>query len=300
MRNCRLSLCFVIFAILILVVPLTTTQAQNYFQYDVNIKSDGSADWVIIQFSNANATTDSWDTFQQKVFDLVDSASSSTNRPMTVDPNTLQINTTIVADSKTTEYSFTWQNFTLIQNNDLLVGDVFQVANFFDKLYGDAELQLNYPAGFLVKSVSPVPYEQQNSLMKWSRTEDLTNNKVNIILANSSQTRENPTNNNLITDIVIIAVVVTGLFLSFLGLYMFKRRKTNGVSINQTGPLILSEEDKVIKLIKSSGSSMRQSQIAEQTKFSKAKTSQLLAILEKKGYITRYKSGRDKIVNLKE
>ena len=62
----------------------------------------------------------------------------------------------------------------------------------------------------------------------------------------------------------------------------------------------MSEEDKVLKLLKSFGGSMRQSEITEQSRFSKAKTSQLLAALEKKGSITRYKSGRDKIVTLKE
>jgi uncharacterized membrane protein len=45
---------------------------------------------------------------------------------------------------------------------------------------------------------------------------------------------------------------------------------------------------------------MRQSDINDALKFSKAKTSQLLAALEKKGDITRYKKGRDKIVNLAE
>ena len=43
---------------------------------------------------------------------------------------------------------------------------------------------------------------------------------------------------------------------------------------------------------------MRQSDITRLCRFSKAKTSQLLAALEKKGDITRYKKGRDKIVNL--
>ena len=62
----------------------------------------------------------------------------------------------------------------------------------------------------------------------------------------------------------------------------------------------MSEEDKVLKLLKSYGGSMRQSEITEQCRFSKAKTSQLLTALEKKGSITRYKSGRDKIVTLKE
>jgi uncharacterized membrane protein len=61
-----------------------------------------------------------------------------------------------------------------------------------------------------------------------------------------------------------------------------------------------TEEGKILKLLKSSGGSMRQSDIVEQCRFSKAKTSQLLAALEKNGDITRYKNGRDKIVNLTE
>ena len=61
-----------------------------------------------------------------------------------------------------------------------------------------------------------------------------------------------------------------------------------------------TEEGKILKLLKSSGGSMRQSAIVDQCRFSKAKTSQLLAVLEKNGNITRYKKGRDKIVNLTE
>ena len=55
---------------------------------------------------------------------------------------------------------------------------------------------------------------------------------------------------------------------------------------------------KIIKIIKSSGGTIRQSAITEQAKFSKAKASQLLAALEQKQIVTRVKKGRDKIVSL--
>lgn len=300
MRNYRLTVCLAICALLLLFIPLHTAQGQNYFQYNVQINSDGSADWTIIQFSNANATVDSWSLFQQKVYDLVDSASSLTNRPMSVDENTLQINTTVIADSKTTEYSFTWQNFSTVQRDELLIGDVFHMSNFFEQLYGDAALQLNSPSGYSVKSVSPEPYLQQNSELQWSRTQDLTTNPVKIILVSSSQTQPNQ-NSNLQLYSVIILLLAVGIVLSFLSVYMFKRRKNTTASTNQAnGSMFISEEEKVLKLLKSAGGSMRQSQITEQCRFSKAKTSQLLTVLEKKGTITRYKSGRDKIVALKE
>ena len=276
------------------------TQAQNYYEYNVQVQSDGTANWTVIQFSNANATVDSFDMFQQKVFDLVDASSSLTHRAMTVDVNSLQINTTVVADSKTTEYSFTWGNFSVVRANQLVIGDVFQVNNFFGQLYGDAALQLGYPAEYTVKNVTPTPYLQQNNELQWSRTQDLTSNPVNIVLVNNNQSGPS-TNSNWQLYVAVIAASVVSIGVILFGVYRFKRRKNNYAPASSEGvSALLSEEDKVLKLLKASGGSMRQSQITEQSRFSKAKTSQLLAVLEKNGSITRYKSGRDKIVTLKE
>jgi len=61
---------------------------------------------------------------------------------------------------------------------------------------------------------------------------------------------------------------------------------------------LVSDEEKAVKLIKSSGGSLHQSAITDQLGFSKAKTSQLLTVLEHKGVIRRFKRGRDKIVVL--
>jgi uncharacterized membrane protein len=300
MSNNRPTVCLTICTLLLLLLPVNAAQGQNYFEYKVQIKSDGSAAWMITQFSSANATVETWDVFQQSVFDLVDSATSVTHREMTVDENSLQINTTVSSESKTTEYTFTWQNFSIIQGSKLSFGDVFQVNNFFDQLYGDAALQLSYPTDYSVKSVSPIPYERQDSAdtLKWSRTQDLVTNSVSVVLISNSQ-EGNVSINFLQQYGVVFATSVIGVSLFLLGFYAFKHRKTNATStiLSDKSPL-LSEEDKVMKLLKSSGGSMRQSKITEQCRFSKAKTSQLLAVLEKKGSITRYKNGRDKIVTL--
>jgi uncharacterized membrane protein len=301
MSNHRLTVSLAICTLLLLLLSLHAAQGQNYFQYNVQIKSDGSAVWNITQFSNVNATVETFDIFQQKIFDLVDSAASITHREMTVDENSLQINTTISSESKTTEYTFVWQNFSIVRASQVSFGDVFQVNNFFGQLYDDAALQLNYPPEFTVKSVSPVPYERQDSadMMMWSRTQDLVTNRVSIVLTSDSQTG-NGTSNGWQFYAIVVAVIVVGAFLSLVGFFMLKRRKNNASSATTIESPIMSEEDKVLKLLKSFGGSMRQSEITEQSRFSKAKTSQLLAALEKSGSITRYKNGRDKIVTLKE
>lgn len=301
MSNHRLTACLIICTILLLLLPIYSTQGQNYFEYNVQVRSDGSAVWTIIQFSSANSTVETFETFQQKIFDLVDSAANITHREMTVNENSLQINSTISSESKTTEFSFVWQNFSVVQDGKILFGDVFQVPNFFGQLYGDAALQLTYVSDFAVQSVSPAPYEKQDSadLLKWSRTQDLVTNGVSVVLTSEGQSRSSQSN-----DWQLYAIVATvsamGVILSVAGVYLFRTRKNN-VSLGTVAESsIMSEEDKILKILKSSAGSMRQSEITEQTKFSKAKTSQLLSALENRGAITRYKSGRDKIVTLKE
>ena len=301
MSNHRLTVCLIICTLILVIIPLHVAQGQNYFEYNIQIKSDSSAIWMITQFSSSNVTIESFDVFQQEVFDLVDSAAIITNREMTADENSLQINTTISLESKITEYSFVWLNFSIIKGNLLTFGDVFQVNNFFGQLFGEAALQLTYPSDFTVKSIFPTPYEREDSAdtMKWSRTQDLVTNRVSIVLSNNSQVG-NATNNGWEFYAIVVAIISVGTLLSLAGFFMFKRRKNKASLANNIESPIMSEEDKVLKLLKSFGGNMRQSEITEQSRFSKAKTSQLLTALEKKGSITRYMSGRDKIVTLKE
>ncbi len=108
----------------------------------------------------------------------------------------------------------------------------------------------------------------------------------------------------LLYTIIIISSIAVALALVSLFLAKFRKRQRKEASPNANSdvPLALIETDeaKVVKLINAQGGSVFQSDIAEQLKFSKAKTSQLLTTLEKKGVVRRYKKGRDKIVTLTE
>jgi uncharacterized membrane protein len=284
--------------LLLLILPHIGVNCQNYVEYSIHINNDGSANWRITKFSDIDAQVETWESFQLKVFELVDSATNLTQRAMSVDQNSLQIDTVIAGKSQTIQYSFTWQNFSIIQTNEILFGDVFEVNNFFSNLFGDASIQLTYPSTFNMKTITPPPYEQndQTKTLRWSRTQDLVNQETKIILSNSS------IESSQYGIVSVISVLSVCLFL--IGFYLFIRRKKNKSSTSSIKSedtlLVQSETDKVIKILKSSGGSILQSEITNQTRFSKAKTSQLLATLEKNGDITRYKKGRNKIVTLKE
>ncbi len=299
MKTNRLLIVCIIFLILLLIFPLYTANCQNYVTYSIHLYTDGSALWKITNFADVNDQVDTWTNFQNKALNLIDSAKSKTNRNMAVDENSMQINTTISSESKTTEYSFLWQNFSIIQNNQIIFGDVFAVDYFFSQLYGDAAIQINYPSTFSVKSVTPTPYQRDDSakIMEWARTQDLVNGQTNIILTSAP---ENSNQNQWQQYAIIGFIVLAGAAVFSVGFFAFKRRKKTVKALLAAPSELETEEDKILKLLNSSGTSLRQSAIVERCRFSKAKTSQLLTILENKGKITRHKKGRDKIVTLKQ
>lgn len=301
MRNHRLAASTVTIALFFTLLALQTVNCQNYFEYTAQIREDGSALWTIRQFSSSDDAVETWESFQNKVFDLVESAQNVTGRTMNIDETSLQIDSTLSFNSKITEYSFVWKGFCVVQGADLIFGDVFGVNNFFGKLFGDASMQISYPGGYIVKSVYPPPLEGQDTgqVIRWPRTQDL-GSQVNVVLTPDSGSVS--FGGFAIGWSLITAVILAAASVSVLGFYMLKRRKgiSKTESIHPEKPPIESEDEKVLRLIRTSGGTMRQSEVTERLGFSKAKTSQLLSALEIRGSLVRYKKGRDKIVVLKD
>src|SRR3990170_6138661 len=301
MRLSRLVFVGAVCILMLVLLPLQNARCQDYIEYKIQINLDSSAAWTITKVSDINATID-LEGFQQRVEGLVEDASFKTGREMSVDLNSLQVSDEISweTQSRTTVYMFNWQNFTVIEEGKMTFGDVFQVTGFFSQLYGDGAIRIIYPSEYSVQSVSPPPDERDDSgqTLGWFRTQDFINGEPNVTLKNNPPTSVD-VGSQLYIIVGLISVVIVA---SLIGFYVFRRRKPNAT--NAVAPIAAStvetEEEKVIKIIKSSGGSMHQSDIAEQCRFSKAKTSQLLGSLERKGVITRYKRGRDKIVTLKE
>lgn len=298
-RNQRLLIvaAFLVF----LYLPICNAQGQDYTEYNIRINDDATAEWRIIQVSDITAPIDTWTEFQQRIPDLVEAAANTTQREMGLDFDSMQIDTTISSGSKTTEYLFTWLNFSMNQGNLLSFGDVFRVDNFFAQLYGDSSLKITYSPNFAVKSIFPEPNERDNrtQTLVWYRTQDFLSGNPAIVLTRSN-TAENGDGNWL--AYVAVGVVTASAIASVTLFFVLKRRKSAGKTIATKAPtvksMVESDEDKIIEIIRSSGGTLRQSAITEKSKFSKAKTSQLLTALEQKRVVTRVKKGRDKIVTL--
>jgi uncharacterized membrane protein len=289
--------------LLLLLVPIYSANCQNLVQYKIQINTDTSATWTVTQVSDINSSLDTWIGFQQRIQTLINTAGNSTGRTMAVDISSLQMQISQETQSRITQYIFTWENFSKVQNGKLLIGDVFAVTNFFSLLYGEGTLELVYPPSYSVMSVFPRPYSQDNTTqtLEWLGTQDFVNEKPSITLKIGSQ-NQNGSGRQQNEVLILSLTAAAAVAISLAGFYILRRSKrrrkktlTNAAALTSS---IESEEQKIINVIQSAGGSLNQTAIVEQCKFSKAKTSQLLTDLEQKGMVTRYKKGRDKIVTL--
>ena len=302
MKSLRLLTVFIVLLFLFSVIEVYCT--EDYLEYRVQINSDRSASWNIMLVSDVNATVDTWEGFQERIFMFMEAAVNLTNRPMAIDPETIYMETVISweTQSKTTEYRFKWLNFSISEGDYLIFGDIFEMQSFFDLLYGNGILQISYPVGYSVSEVSPSPDEQDgdSQTMVWFRTQDFVNGNPRGVLVSRS---------SLIVGgkwipYFVLGLVLTVVVLASLGGFLLVWRRRSKIASSKkvsVGEFFLeSDEEKVTRFLVSSGGSVYQSSIGEQFGFSKAKTSQLLSSLEKKGVLARYKRGRDKIVTLIE
>jgi uncharacterized membrane protein len=294
---------FIVSLFTLLLISCRLAYGEDQTEYTIQIGGNCSATWIIRRTVGVQDSIDTLEEFQNRVEALVETAKNKTGRDMTVDVESMTF--TPSGSNVTVEYKFYWRNFSKIEDKKIMISDVFQVKDVFLQLYGNGEICITYPSQYIVETVSPSPEERNDSLqiLKWLKTEDFINGFPVIILRDKSLTPgflETFGQNVII--ILGLVVIAAG---SSIGFYVFKRRREKESETAKTPeliglPKIESAEEKIVKMLKSSGGSLYQSAIVDQSKFSKAKTSQLLTALEKTGIVSRYKKGRDKIVILIE
>jgi uncharacterized membrane protein len=290
--------------ILLSFFPCGIVHGQNTVEYQIQIDNEGSGIWVIRQTgTEIPSSIDTLTEFRSRVVSLVTAAENRTERPMAAKEDEFSLTFNYSGSYVIVEYRFYWQNFSKIGDTSIIIGDVFQVQNFFSQLYGDGTVYVTYPSQYVVETVSPPPSKRDDSAqaLEWPGTLDFKQ-EVRIVL-------EKSTSSGLIEILLQNAVLIGSLAVAIVGssveIYAFRRRRKKepgpaGQALPQSPLDLESDEEKVVKMVKSSGGRVYQSAVTDHFKFSKAKTSQLLSALEHKGIVKRYRQGRDKIVVLVE
>jgi uncharacterized membrane protein len=282
---------------IILLLPAQTlaNTTTDHIEYNINLNINGTATWKIIQVTDINSTTDSLEKFQQRILTAINEARESTSRNMALDFTSLELKTDMhwETSSQTIEYIFRWENFSILKDGKIVFGDALS-SNLFSAFYGNGELYVTYPPKYSISSLSARPDEQNNSTqtLHWYRTQDFPTTPFITLTENSDF-------NNLPLTILVAAFSGAGAFA--FGFFVFsnrRQRKRNTTQVTAPTPWkdTQNSEEKILQLLKQSGGSVKQSEICTELKFSRTKTSLLLAEMEKNNHVKRDKKGKNKIV----
>jgi len=292
------GIAFIVIAITLL-LPAEAFAVSEHIEYNISISKDGSAFWTIIHATDIDSSVDSWEKFEQRLLFIINSAKDRTARDMALDFASLEMSTRIhwETSSKTIVYIFRWQNFSIVEEGQISFGDVFS-DEFFSFLYGDGELYVTYPAEYLLSSVSFLPnqWDDSTQTLHWYRTQDFLVGAQSILL----EARE--TGSNDIFNLFTVAVLALGgLGIVASGFTIFKQRRRQKAKLPKLDEFpsrkkVESDQEKILQLLQSSGGNLKQSEICDKLRFSRAKTSLLLAEMEKNSLVGRSKKGKNKIV----
>jgi hypothetical protein len=288
-------------AAMIILLGSTGKGYSNQVEYALEISDNGSAAWMIRQTVTVNDTYDDLSQFQGRVELLVDAARNETSRNMFAEA--ISISSIMSGSYISVEYVFRWDNFSKIEDGNILIGDVFEVHDLFPRLYGEGAVQITYPPEYRINRILPSPSRHDDSTrqLEWLGTAEFDNGNVDI--AFKKETGTPGLLEALDQNIVLIVGAATILAGSAASILVFRRRKTKKINPFET-PLpptssgLESDEEKVVKMLKSVGGSAYQSAMTDHFRFSRSKTSQLLSAMEKNGIIKKHRKGRDNIVTL--
>lgn len=290
---------FGIFAILFL-SSLGGVISEESNSIYIKIYEDGSALWNLetkfelktqsdIDFFNgymAALEEDKEFIIQQKkdsLQEIINDVAYSSGREMTVENISLNYQS---IDSINKKYGlvnikFLWKGFGLKDKDMIKIGDAFSKGSFIEE--GEV-LLIEYPKEYSINNVYPEPNEKRENSLLWYGPKILLENEPRIILEKKSLV--NSTNILLVGIVSILAISIIVLIF-----HLTCRKKKNS-------PMLLSDQEKIINILKSSGGKCFQNYIVDQSGMSKSKISQIISEMEKTELISKQKYGKNNLIIL--
>ncbi|NPV50755.1 MAG: DUF4897 domain-containing protein [Candidatus Methanofastidiosum sp.] len=297
MQN-KFVLIFGIFAILFLSTVSCAFSEETNSIY-IKVYEDGSALWNLetrfelktqedIDFFNEYMEALDMDkefTIQRKkesLQNIINTVAYSSGREMNIENISLnyQIVDSINKKYGVVNFKFLWKGFGLKDKDHIIIGDSFKDGSHIK----DGEvLVIEFPEDYSINSINPEPTEKRENILFWHGPKILLENEPKIVLEkNSLISSINPLIFGIIAVFIILGLIV----------YCILRK-------NKNVPILLSDQEKVINLLKSSGGKSFQNDIVSRSRMSKSKISQIITEMEKNGLITKQKYGKNNLIILR-
>ncbi len=300
--------------------------------FSVHVYENGSARWTHLyrrdlpagnerrqflafaeQFNNA-PNNELKQQFTTNAQDLTRSNSNLTGRSMNATEFQYDAHLGRLNNSGVVELSFVWTNFTNQQGNEHTVSDVFDSGLFLGQ---DQRFELTWSENLTVSSVTPKPDERSTDTITFTGTSggrvfyDKRPKIVFVRAGTENQYVKGSANDGLPWKLIVGGVGLLLLGAAFVvrrtGLLQGRQpntdREPSPATHHESRPSIsdadlMTDEDRVVALLKENGGRMKQVQIVEATNWSKSKVSMVLSDMDEDDIISKLRVGRENIISL--
>jgi len=294
--------------VLLICIPVIAGAApvapDSSITYTITLKEDGTANWHVEYRTLLASDEDvgAFDSYAKNVSfsylpqfqDLMQrsaaQAAAATSRPMEITDfaGDTVIQTTPTGRYGVVYYSFSWKNFAKT-GTDLAIGDAFAGGMYLAK---DNTLIIRYPSGYTVSAAEPAPDQVRDGLI-WYGQRSFGAGEPRLVF-------EKP---GFPWLPVLLGGGIVLIFIAGVYRVISKRRRSEPDEPEvATVPLseadLLSLEDRIVQLLKTSGGEQYQSEIVKNLGLPKSTVSASLNDLHKRGIIQKVKRGRENLIRL--
>ena len=253
--------------------------------------------------------------WEQSFRDASGEASAATGREMNI--------TDVSRDSETTDrrgrlvLEFTWTNFATRNGSQLEIQDAFNTTEgtWLPRLYANQTLVISPPDGYAVTSAPPT--EVNDGAIVFRGPQTFEPGYLSVAYTGQTETpTPGPTNTSDVPLWVVVLILLGGLAAALL--YLAQRDDLPSVGDGEStddgdgpdGPPaatetgddgldveLLSDEERVERLLGQNGGRMKQARIVKETGWSNAKVSQLLSAMDEEGRIDKLRIGRENLIS---
>lgn len=250
--------------------------------------------------------------FKQGAKALVKRGTNHTGRQMNASSFTHEAYVSRLDNSGIVKMSFLWSNFSVRKENRIIVGDVLTGVS----INSNQRFEVTWIDGLAYQRATPQPDDRSSDTLTWvaSDTERQFNDSrpsvvftTNTTVGNHS-TRATPLSQPWLVGTGVIALLAVGVAIAHrrnaLSLRQsFETHEQGHGDPDESTPTIteadlMTDEDRVISLLRDNGGRMKQVKIVEQTGWSKSKVSMLLSDMEEEQLISKLRVGRENIISL--
>jgi uncharacterized membrane protein len=249
---------------------------------------------------------------------FAEEASEATGREMSVSDfqRDVYIRDTVTQTVGVVSVDFVWSGFAEASPSEVRVGDVFVGSGL--ALTENERFIIENVEGLPVRNVSPQPDTSDGERLIWDGERFFEEGQPSVLFSeessgtgdgNGSDGEGSPQGSGSSTPVALMAGFVALVSGFAGGLYLGRKKGIVGETTEEeettedekrteTQKELLTDEDRVVRILKEEGGKMKQAEIVDRTDWSKSKVSMLLSNMEDEGTISKLRLGRENVIEL--